>query len=175
MNKMASDRVKEWLASYFETNSNKVDQMLENQLATTYLLIWPIMEQRLFEGFMKKEKIESAADMYKGYYMKMNANLNPLVKYFHERYQDKDCYRRLKHGDEYTGKFDAIVKKKFTTLDYKEKLMLMFYVVYRYRNNIFHGSKGILSWAQYSEQIDKCIEFMMIIVDCYNENINKEG
>lgn len=55
--------------------------------------------------------------------------------------------------------------KKITSED---KLALMFYVVYRYRNNIFHENKGIMSWTQDTEQIEKCISFM-IIIDCANK------
>lgn len=168
MEKNISDKVKNWLATQFDTDSNRVDEMLDSQLATTYLLIWPIMEQKLFGGFMQKEKIEEAADTYSNYYSKMN--VQDIVKHFHERYQDRTRYANLKHGDN-APVIDAILNKRFVALDYKEKLMLMFYVVYRYRNNIFHGSKGIQSWTTYSTQIDKCIEFMMIIVDCYNAYI----
>ena len=48
----------------------------------------------------------------------------------------------------------------------EEKLVLMIYVVYRYRNNIFHGNKGIESWSHYTSQIELYLDFMMSILDC---------
>lgn len=36
----------------------------------------------------------------------------------------------------------------------------MTYIVYRYRNNMFHGNKGLESWLQFEEQIKDCITVM---------------
>ena len=30
-------------------------------------------------------------------------------------------------------------------------------VVYRFRNNMFHGNKGVASWLRYREQIALCV------------------
>lgn len=50
--------------------------------------------------------------------------------------------------------------------DMKPEDMVFFvaFVVYRYRNNMFHGNKGIHSWLQYGEQIRLCTEAMQAFV-----------
>lgn len=48
-----NERVTAWLAQQFNTNDWNIKDMLKTQNATVYLLIWPIMEQSVFDGFMK--------------------------------------------------------------------------------------------------------------------------
>ena len=52
---------KEWLASYFSTNTHNIENVLKNEKATSYLLIWPIMEQYVFNGFLRERDIETTA------------------------------------------------------------------------------------------------------------------
>ena len=159
--------VYEWLANFYETDTRNITSLLDCQVATTYLLIWPVMEQNLFSGFMKQDKIAETATRYTLYYSEMN--IEEDVKYFYDRYQNRRFFRNLKHGSYHT-EVDDILKKRYNVLSPTEKLHLMIFVVYRYRNNIFHGSKGINSWLQFSEQIEKCISFMMKIVDCHEKH-----
>ena len=157
-------QVYDWLAHFYDTDTRNITSLLDCQIATTYLLIWPVMEQNLFSGFMKQDKIAETAERYVAHYSEMKIEKD--VKYFYDRYQDRRLYRNLKHGTYYT-EIDEILRKNYNTITPVEKLQLMIFVVYRYRNNIFHGSKGIDSWLQFSDQIEKCISFMMKIVDCH--------
>ena len=159
--------VQTWLAKYFNTEEERIKQILKTQLATTYLLIWPIMEQALFKGFMKKNDIERVATKLESYYSKLDAEES--ARYFHDRYKDKNLYRNLKHGND-CPKINRIISKSFEDTSSYERLMLLLYVVYRYRNNIFHGNKGISSWTRYGKEINLCIRFMMNIVDCSKEH-----
>lgn len=159
-----NDEVQKWLADYYKTDRQNIKDMLNSQIATTYLLIWPVMEQNLCNGFMKLPEIKPLAQRCAPFYKQMG--IEDDVKYFYNRYQDKARYRNLYYETEQRSySIDKILRKKYELLLSTEKLELMIYVVYRYRNNIFHGSKGIDSWVQYSEQIEKCILFMMKIMD----------
>ena len=114
--------IKEWLAKQFDTNTNNIDHLLDSQLATTYLLIWPIMEQKLFSGFMKYDKINYAAKQYAPYYNYMN--IDDLIRYFHNRYQNKTYYKHLKHSRN-NDPMDKIVTQPFNTLTNEDKLSLI--------------------------------------------------
>lgn len=161
-----TQEVEEWLAGYFDTDTNRIEELLTNQLATTYLLIWPIFEQKFFNGFMKKSEIKRFAADHAECYGKMNSEY--IIKYFHKRYQDNNNYHHLKHRDNCSD-IDEILKKSYDKLKSEEKLALGLYVVYRYRNNIFHGNKGIKSWVNYKTQIEYCLQFMMRFIDCARE------
>ena len=78
-----SIQTRTWLASYFQTTTKFVDEMLKDEKATTYLLVWPIFEQKLFNGFMKQVDIQSAASKYAVYYSELNADA--AVQHFHDR------------------------------------------------------------------------------------------
>jgi len=66
-------------------------------------------------------------------------------------------------------KIDTIRKSKISSLNNTEKFEFLIYIVYRYRNNIFHGNKGVTSWTKYEEQIDKCVQVMTFLIDEYNK------
>lgn len=171
------EQVYAWLVRYLsseEENSKDkkmtpkdIQQLLKNENATLFLMIWSIMEQKIFDGFMKKKDIDMAAECFTGYYQELD--INDIFLHFHRRYQNKETCQHLKHGDK-NGKFDEILKMQEDKIADKEKMTFLFYVVYRYRNNIFHGNKGIESWSQFTEQITYCIQFMTKIIDYWPIN-----
>lgn len=157
-----------WLGNYLKVEGKNigehdVEEMLKSELATSYLIVWPILEQKLCNGFFKPCKISNYAEKYISKYEQMD--IDDAVKHFYERYQDKDFYRHLKHGDKHTENYDKILASDFSSISDEDKINFILYVVYRYRNNIFHGNKKILSWAQYSTEINLCLEVMMKLID----------
>lgn len=157
---------RKWLANHFGTTQKNIDNVLRDEKATTFLLIWPIMEQELFDGFMKNDHIESKAAELEKYYERLD--LDTIIEAFWRRYQDKDNFRHLLHKDK-NGSVTSMIKQILSTplsnLNNKEKLELLLFIIYRYRNNIFHGNKGVLSWTKYSEQINSCIFAMTRLID----------
>lgn len=158
--------VKKWLAKHFSTNQNNISSILKDEQATSYLLIWSVFEKEIFDGYMKNEKIKDKAKYFSDYYNDLN--VEEIVQKFYNRYQDKKLLKNLRHKDRGI-EIESILSKDYLTLSSTEKLQLLFYVSFRYRNNIFHGNKGVLSWTKFTEQINDCIKFMITIID-----INKE-
>lgn len=107
------------------------------------------------------------ASRYVQYYAELN--VENIAKHFHTRYQDEERYRHLCHQDNYKDT-DEILLKPYENITHKEKIILLTYVVYRYRNNIFHGNKGIRTWSNYNKQIQYCLQYMMAIVDCHERH-----
>ncbi len=58
-----------------------------------------------------------------------------------------------------------LLAKSVNRLSDAESVFLLSFVVYRFRNNIFHGNKGVNSWLSYTEQIELCIRSMMAFVN----------
>jgi hypothetical protein len=52
---------------------------------------------------------------------------------------------------------DALVGKQLDSFHAWERLFFLAMVAYRFRNNMFHGNKGV-QWLQYTEQIQLCTE-----------------
>lgn len=47
----------------------------------------------------------------------------------------------------------------------EQKLKFLLYVVFRYRNNMFHGNKCLSSWLKYKIEINHCIKVMINSID----------
>ena len=189
---MADMSVLSWLAENIdlykgESNApasiDEVQDMLRNQIAVSYLLIWPIFERKHFGGSMEVGKIETASEQLKEYYNKdLRDTLDPIAERFFYRYNisngnQNPKYNSLQPNPNRRKTFFANIcrKKYFVQLLPKEKITLLLYVIYRYRNNIFHGYKNIEKWSRYTEQINDCLTGMMILSDCmkkYNITIN---
>ncbi len=144
-----------WLSEYLEADEKETKELLDNEMVRYFLIVWSIYEAKCFKGFVKVDKFNEFA---KRIAERIDANrINDSAEYFHKRYQDKKKYQNLMHGKNQNSSFDKILKKAYTNLTVEEKIFLLTFVTYRYRNNIFHGSKGISFWLKYDEQIKKCI------------------
>lgn len=160
-------KIEEWLAKIHNTNVDNIKNILKDEKATTYLMVWSTFEQKIFAGFMTKNKISNAAKRYSQIYDLLN--IDDIAKRFHSRYQNKMNFKHLRHNETNTVEIEKILSKQYDTLSNTEKVHLLFYVSYRYRNNIFHGNKGVLAWNRYTQQINDCILFMISLIDNYKD------
>lgn len=169
-----------WLAlnidadeSSAKPSSDEIRDMLHNQVAVLYLLIWPIMEQRYFSGFLKINQINDAARKLAPFYCKdLKNDLDKIIMKFFDRYRNKNQHYRDLHVDIIMRKeFDEILSKnRFIYLQPIDKIKLLLFVIYRYRNNIFHGNKDIRKWASFDKQIKDCLIGMMKLMDCMKKH-----
>lgn len=155
------EKTKNWIAEYLDTEKNEIETYFKNNDVTGFLIIWTIFEQSLFNGFLKKNQLKPFSRKNKSL---LNETLEKHFSHFHDRYQNKKRYSNLRHKDIYK-EIDNILSEDKTSVAKEDKLLFLLYVVYRYRNNIFHGSKGVTSWLRYKIQIEKCIETMTILID----------
>lgn len=178
--------VLKWLANNVEENPDPskppltvgdIKDLLNSQLAITYLLIWPILEQRQFSGFMKVSQIKEASYQLCRYYNHdLKQDLDYIIRKFFDRYnisnnEDNLCLRKLQPEYEISDYYKRILKKSdFNNVLTREKISLLLFVIYRYRNNIFHGAKSIDQWSQYTDQINDCLIGMMKIADCMKKH-----
>ena len=166
-----NSRVTEWLAEQFNTKTWNIKDLLQTQNATVYLLIWPIMEQEVFNGFMQGKSIVPVSEKMGDYFDEMNAD--EKAQYFHNRYQDPEKYRHLTDSKKYKP-MEEVLAKRYSELTNTEKMIVMMTTVFRHRNNIFHGNKAFGDWNKYSKEIEYCTEFMMSVVDVYKKYFGKE-
>lgn len=168
--------------------------LLTNETATAFFLVWPIMERELFgknfiasndpRSLCKSNHIKTFSFCNSHLYSKLKphgqdrTSFDYVAEKFHSRYQDDKIYKKLlnckvgrtaKIGDE-KNDFDLILDESFSKLTDQQKMYLLLFVTYRYRNNIFHGNKHISEWIDFSDQIENCVEFMMTLIDAYNQH-----
>ena len=154
--------LKKWLAENLDTTPKNIENIINEEKATTYLWIWSIFEKRIFDGYMTTSKILNSSEILSKYYNEFN--LDCIAKKIYKRYQDNKRLKNLLHKDK-NIRFESFLNKTFEDLSESEKIYLLLYTAYRYRNNIFHGNKGVLSWVNYSEEINDCLSIMMSIID----------
>lgn len=175
------DKTIRWLAGHLGSDASGIEAIFNESNARLFLFVWPVFEKEIFNGFAvlnnnkpnsdnTKKDLATVANEFKNQYKA--SDFEDMARRFYSRY--KDCGERYQTliGDEPRNANKAIVdilhKEYCDITDPYEKLYLLFFVTYRYRNNIFHGNKNILSWPDYKEQIRDCITFMIKII-----NINK--
>ena len=174
------EKIVSWLALNIDTDersvkpsSDEIRDMLHNQVAVLYLLIWPIMEQRYFSGFLMSNQISDAACKLAPFYCEdLKNDLDEIIMKFFNRYKNNRQHcRALKLDKTMKPEFNKILSKnKFVDLQPADKIKLLLFVIYRYRNNIFHGNKDIRKWASFDEQIKDCLIGMMKLMDCMKKH-----
>lgn len=119
---------------------------------------------------MKSNQIESFAQRAASNPAFDVGALRKALSHFHARYQEKTPYKNLMH-EATCARFDSLLKKPIETMTPDERVFFVAYVVYRFRNNIFHGNKGVHSWLEYRPQIQLCIGVMQCFVSHFTVGV----
>jgi len=157
-----------WLAGLLGQDVADVRALTTNRTALQFLLAWTLFESKCFAGFLKKNMIGHFASRLANVEAFDTNSVREAIAHFHERYQDPDRYRNLMHQQR-SPKLEGIFRKSLGDLTEADKLFLLLFVIYRFRNNMFHGNKKIQSWLRYTPQIDYCVCSMQQIIS------HKEG
>lgn len=167
------DDVHKWLAGHFETDIGYINSVMKDERATYFLIIWSIFERKCFDGFMKKSQIETFVEKNLTLLNPEKIGIKKSIEHFHNRYrqthdkyhlQNEERYKVLKHDCDFKPSNEAVCCK-YEDLNDKQKLNFVIYVIYRFRNNIFHGNKEFLSWIKYPDEMKCCIDTMTKIID----------
>lgn len=151
-----------WFADILSQSRSQVHELLSDQTAIQFLIAWSIFESRCFAGYLKLADIETYAESCATSGFKTEQVSSHLLHFF-QRYQDPNNRGRLWHQQK-ADRFHALVKRDVGTLSSAEWVYFAICVVYRFRNNIFHGNKGVWSWLQYADQISRCVVLMQAFI-----------
>lgn len=169
---MPVDPFDQWFANYLGRDVLQVERLLSDKTATRFLIAWSLFETSCFGGFAKVEKFDAfATDLVdtKGFKL---GELTDDASYFHDRYKNEELYGNLM-WDQKSPQLNSILFKDFESLSADEIMFFVIFVVYRYRNNIFHGNKGVASWLKFQDQIKLCIEVMQTLITFKVEALHK--
>ncbi len=159
-----------WFADYLGGRPEEVADLLGNPTAIRFLIAWSLLEPRCFGGFARGKTLASHCQRLVNEEGFDPAPLGSIVEYFHSRYRDnKNLLSNLMHENkkpksELYTKFESLLEKPVDTLLNCEKVFLIVVVVFRYRNNIFHGSKRAESWLKFEDQIKYCVQIMQSLI-----------
>ena len=138
-----------------------------------FLLLWGIFESGNFDPEAKKPSfIEKLIKSIKGNPLGANNELiDPLFDYFHQRYtinaKGKEKLAQLILGDTPQKLLAGQSINNFVTItvnnnnsSLEQKLICLFMIIYRFRNNLFHGRKQAITLNLYAMPFTKINEFM---------------
>lgn len=169
----------QWLGAILEQNEMQIRRLLADETAIHFLLSWALFESKCFEGYLKARKLKPFIEKLPAQSEKLDRTILDAARHFHERYQDN---RRLRHLAPEARTPDWMVKElkemlgvAFEDLEQRQLRILTVYVVYRFRNNMFHGAKGVDSWLQYTKQIRLCVAAMQSFISYAEEQTSTMG
>ena len=155
---MTTEDFKCWLADHVGCNVEEMNRLLSSDFAVYFLIAWSLFEDKCFSKKMASAGIQPFAIRF----IQGDFNADSIRCYanrFHLRYQNINLFKNLMHSwtDE---KMNKILKRPFDVLTAEEIVYFSAFVVLRFRNNIFHGNKGVKSWLNYRDQIVDCTAMM---------------
>jgi hypothetical protein len=157
-----------WLSRLFGHSESQVRQLLKDETALHFLIAWSLLESKCFGGYMNANNIEAYAKN-KSTTLDLS-NLRNIGSYFHGRYQNKNLFNNLMHAKKIKKikpeeeRLVSLLGRPYSELTAEDVIFFITFVIYRYRNNIFHGNKGVTSWLMYREQIQFCIQVMQVMI-----------
>lgn len=154
--------LKVWISQKLGCRESDIDKLYNSKTALEFLMVWSLFETHCFGTFMKKDFIEEYSKKFCSDIL--IETLDEEFIHFYKRYQNKNYYRNLKHKENFTVA-DNLLRKPVKDSSGEEKLSFLIYVVYRYRNNMFHGNKRLDSWLSYKTQINYCVNVMTKVID----------
>jgi len=160
--------IEQWVKDKLECRPEDMDRLFNSKTARNFLIVWNIYEIELFNKYCTLALLGDVA-------LKLSRStrirdLQGIIEYFHDRYyNDKEKYRHLKNGRKPVEIPDEVVSSPLSRCSIEQKIHFLLFVLFRYRNNMFHGNKGLINWLQFDEQIRSCTKAMCIIVDMYEE------
>jgi hypothetical protein len=161
-----------WLSRLMGQDLSQVSKLLKNQTAQEFLISWSLFESKCFSGELRGNGLRKhSRDLEEqGFAVEQ---IETQFSAFRDRYEGTDAVSKERLSNLLPiGKTNRDVQEEFlrclradrSSLSVAERIFFVSVVVYRYRNNMFHGAKGVSSWLKYEEQIALCTQAMQAYI-----------
>lgn len=151
---------KKYIKSEFENSVGKnYKEVIE--IASDFLILWSFYENYFYlsgienlDLYKIEERIDTRFNEISG--------IDDIYIHFKNRYEGNYSKENsLFNGrNQLKRKFMNILIKKLEYTTNQEKQLFLSIILYRYRNNMLHGSKDYREWLDYKEEIIKLTDFM---------------
>ena len=165
----------EWLAKQLKAQSKEdIQKVCDEKYALYFLMTWNIFEKTLFDSDCRMGKALSASDLIGKLAVKFDSQEQAALCRFFERYKNSSEYVRRLFNTTKEGKdvFASYLKKEnFSDLLAEKEKAVKFAlcIIIRYRNNMFHGNKGVSNWLEYRQQINDCTCLMQHFISKHEQ------
>lgn len=150
------------LGSLLGQRSSEIERIMSDDTALQFLVAWSLFESKCCSGFAKIDKLKPYAERLASEQF-ASPVVDAIASAFHSRYQDRSRLKNLMHRQS-SAPFERALNCPFGLLSPEDRLFVVCVVAYRYRNNMFHGNKGVASWLGFRPQIRQCIGALQAFV-----------
>ena len=157
-----------WLGEPLQQSSHSVRTLLKDPAALHFLIAWSLFEAKCFKGEFGAKKLLGATAPIIAPSADSAAGLLAAGRHFHARYQNESLSAGLAPPDkvpkDVQAQWNAILARAFDHLGTEDIIFLNAFVASRFRNNMFHGVKGIDDWLRYRTEIQHCTSVLQVFV-----------
>ena len=159
------DHIKKQLTCYEDSNNF----LQSRRFLFEFAVIWNILEKKKMRNHAS---IFDVSDFIDGL---QNINVTEIFEYFKNRYTNNHnhlnlfetlWWRRSKRTQKDETHRILILENPID----KDKIKAVLYIIFRLRNNLFHGEKSILTIDQQRETFNLVNSFLLDIVETPNRN-----
>ncbi len=162
------DHIKEQLTCYEDSNNF----LQSRRFLFEFAVIWNIFEKKKVRNHAS---IFDVSDFVERLPSIDNININEIFEYFKNRYTNNPNYANLfealrwrdKEKDKKDETHRILLDKD--SID-KDKIKAVLYIIFRLRNNLFHGEKSILTIDQQRETFNLVNSFLLDVIETPNRN-----
>ena len=144
-----------WAKKYYGVTDD-TQSIFESSNAFSFLFIWAIFEGEACGGYAKINQIKTIKNRFS------NINILEIFSFFQLRYSNnKSKFDNLRISEQKIKQrtYNILTSKSPTKDEMTEALLV---ILFRFRNNIFHGNKKPLQWGKYDDCLCHLINFMII-------------
>jgi hypothetical protein len=131
-----------------------------------FTLLWNLFEAIFCNKNANMYKIDNIIDRHID--KLIESDYQKTFEYFYDRYKNDDVkFRALKLTKPYQNLVKKVLDDTFT--DKNNRLKFIMAIIYRYRNNLFHGEKDMRYIKLQKENFEKTNEFLMSFIEACKE------
>lgn len=162
------DRIKKQLTCYEDSNNF----LQSRRFLFEFAVIWNLFEKKKMGN---NASIAKVSRFVEGLQNIENINVTEIFEYFKNRYTNNtdhpNLFEALRWRDKEKDKKDETYR--ILTLENpigKDKIKAILYIIFRLRNNLFHGEKSILTIDQQRATFNLVNSFLLDILETPNRN-----
>lgn len=142
-------------------DTNDIDEIRD------FALLWNLFEDLLCSNNANMSKIDTLIDSKIDKFNELE--YQDTFQYFYNRYKSNDeKFNALRLRDPQKNLVKKVLNDEFT--DKNNKLKFIMAVIYRFRNNLFHGEKNMRYISLQKENFEKANIFLMYFIDTCRSN-----
>ncbi|MEG2329266.1 hypothetical protein [Anaerorhabdus sp.] len=142
---------------------NTLSELFRNPVFLGFLYTWSVFEEKVTDRIFTVRKAEVKITSIDNFANKLD--FNQELNHFVSRYQSHKSlvYSLFNSNESESEVFLEKIEKKDKNI--YDNLSLMLTIVFRYRNNMFHGNKSVNEWNLYTKEFYMCISFMIKVLN----------